>query len=886
MDKSMNTQEYIFHRGDKKLKKHNGNQLQKTAAILLSILLIAGMVADAVPLNVLAKEGTVLSENTEAPESSENRTGITGEKKETEPEREPGGGTVEEPEEKTDTVEDKETPDEETGNREKEETIPGGQDGESGQDPADRTGQRTMRMAAAGKRDVTFTIRIYGYHDAYPIPGDLSKAGVIWEKNTTNPVMGENLAVGKKEDGYTVWQYLFRELEEGTRYGVKVEGASGQIGEFGTTGTDFGKDLYAVNFYDGDELEKVLYCEGGRMVSAEAAGTLEKEGHIFAGWVTADGSGEAFDFSNTEITHVTDVYASWTADTPPDDNIASGEGWVLAANGKLTITSDAGMRNWYGKRNTYKEDVKNAEIQNVENIRSYLFDGCKNLVSVTMSDDVKSMEEGVFYQCTSLTGITIPDSVTSIADHAFESCTSLTDVTMQGKTPPMMMGSHIFDYCKFVKDKAQGIHVPENCAEVYQNAAGWSTYKENITDGTVSHTHNLTLTPAKDATCTVDGNKAYYTCEGCSDWFWDAEGTQVIADKSSVVIAATGSGDNDRPGSSTSDSSSSNSNRLESDGKAEDDNNDYNSGYTSANSGVSGGSGGVTGTSASAPAVVGSTGTGQIRVKQENEGNIRKEVDITGEDTLDVSITMSLSELADIVLTGTERQQAAGGTQVRIVLDVQDASGRVNAVDRALVEEALKSPMAKGYALGQYLDINLYKVVGDSHTAITETNGKIAVTINVPDILKNTDSTKTRIFAVLRVHNARTELLADLDTSDDTVTIATDRFSTYAIVYQDAAGQSGAKDNEPETEDRTPVELCATLSMIAGLTYLLLYFIDRRHGMTEEVKKEIISRLVAWAKQGGRLRRGLALAAIFMVLVYYHSIGKKTCVAWKEVYGE
>lgn len=74
--------------------------------------------------------------------------------------------------------------------------------------------------------------------------------------------------------------------------------------------------------------------------------------------------------------------------------------------------------------------------------------------------------------------------------------------------------------------------------------------------------------------------------------------------------------------------------------------------------------------------------------------------------------------------------------------------------------------------------------------------------------------------------------------------------------------------------------------MIAGFTYLLLYFTDRERGMTEERKKELVSCLVAWAKQGGRSRKYLALVAIFVLLVYYHSIGKKTCTEWKAIYGE
>lgn len=90
------------------------------------------------------------------------------------------------------------------------------------------------------------------------------------------------------------------------------------------------------------------------------------------------------------------------------------------------------------------------------------------------------------------------------------------------------------------------------------------------------------------------------------------------------------------------------------------------------------------------------------------------------------------------------------------------------------------------------------------------------------------------------------------------------------------------RDPEPKTADATPVELYATLAMISGLTYVILSFADRNGGMTEETKKELVSKLIRWAKRGKTLRRLLALSAIFVLLVYYHSIGKQGAVEWKE----
>ncbi len=54
------------------------------------------------------------------------------------------------------------------------------------------------------------------------------------------------------------------------------------------------------------------------------------------------------------------------------------------------------------------------------------------------------------------------------------------------------------------------------------------------------HTHTLEKVDAVAATCTTDGNKAYYKCDGCDKWFEDASGSVEITDKSSVIIKATG----------------------------------------------------------------------------------------------------------------------------------------------------------------------------------------------------------------------------------------------------------------------------------------------------------------------------------------------------------
>lgn len=168
-------------------------------------------------------------------------------------------------------------------------------------------------------------------------------------------------------------------------------------------------------------------------------------------------------------------------------------------------------------------------------------------------------------------------------------------------------------------------------------------------------------------------------------------------------------------------------------------------------------------------------------------GKVDKEVTTDGKTS--AQIATSEDNLKDILLEEAEKQQLANGTDIKIVLDVKDAGGSVSSGDKALVETEINGgSAAKGYTVGQYLDISLYKQIGENRTDITETKEQITITINVPESLRGTG----RTFAVIRVHNGETVTLNDLDDDPNTVTVATDRFSTYVLVYHDAGSDSGS----------------------------------------------------------------------------------------------
>ncbi len=95
---------------------------------------------------------------------------------------------------------------------------------------------------------------------------------------------------------------------------------------------------------------------------------------------------------------------------------------------------------------------------------------------------------------------------------------------------------------------------------------------------------------------------------------------------------------------------------------------------------------------------------------------------------------------------------------------------------------------------------------------------------------------------------------------------------------------SGSRPGEPKTGDASHLEVYASIAMIAGFVYLILYLMDGMKGMSEEEKNRRIASLLGWAKRGRArtLRRYIAITAVFFVLAYYHAFGKQAALGWQK----
>ena len=93
--------------------------------------------------------------------------------------------------------------------------------------------------------------------------------------------------------------------------------------------------------------------------------------------------------------------------------------------------------------------------------------------------------------------------------------------------------------CSLCHDKKdQAAHTPGAAAT--ETTPQKCTECDYIITPALGHTHHMTPVAANPATCTEDGNIAYYVCSGCSKWFEDATGNVEITDHNSVVLGHLG----------------------------------------------------------------------------------------------------------------------------------------------------------------------------------------------------------------------------------------------------------------------------------------------------------------------------------------------------------
>ena len=221
--------------------------------------------------------------------------------------------------------------------------------------------------------------------------------------------------------------------------------------------------------------------------------------------------------------------SSLTSITIPDSVTSIGNYAFAYCEGLTSITIPDSVTSIGAYAFSYCSSLTSITIpDSVTSIGNGAFDNCSSLTSITISDRVTSIKPYAFSYCSSLTSITIPNSVTSIENFAFSKCSSLTNITIPDSVTSI--GSSAFNGCSSLQT------ISLSCKS--------SLKKSDFGDQAdlVSYTsHTLKKTEAKDATCTEDGNKEYWTCEHCGKYFLSDDTnpeTAKAVEQSETVIPA------------------------------------------------------------------------------------------------------------------------------------------------------------------------------------------------------------------------------------------------------------------------------------------------------------------------------------------------------------
>ena len=91
-----------------------------------------------------------------------------------------------------------------------------------------------------------------------------------------------------------------------------------------------------------------------------------------------------------------------------------------------------------------------------------------------------------------------------------------------------------------------------------------------------------------------------------------------------------------------------------------------------------------------------------------------------------------------------------------------------------------------------YLDISLFKQIGsDTPQSISETDGAVTISLNVPSELINSDTKITRTYKIVRIHEGVATILdCKFDAATNKLSFETDAFSIYALVYTDTVKEA------------------------------------------------------------------------------------------------
>lgn len=430
----------------------------------------------------------------------------------------------------------------------------------------------------------------------------------------------------------------------------------------------------------------------------------------------------------------------------------------------------------------------------VKTIGDDAFRGCLNLSVATISDGLETIGERAFQSCASLKSISLPASIGEVGAGAFYQCQKLTSAAFASGDRQVKMGDNIFSGCWYLAS----VTLPQNIDRIgdgmfmnCQMLAGVEIPQgaESIGNGAFSSCSGFTTVIIPDSVSTI-GSAAFSACALKDIYFTGTEEQwnriSKIGDTLTVVSKVTihynykpptspdtdegngeNGGNNGENGENNGDNSNNNNGNNNDNGGSNNNNNNNNNNGNSNNNN----SGSNPGNSHGGD-MPGSGSGNSSEEDSPKDNNLAKNNSEEGSADVKEAVETWRPTTPDEI-----RRYAFVGTEaVRCTLSRENAY----TVD---VENAVQGPMCfRSFeaVLGDYRIGRTYDIYARSRTTYS-TDEAVRITIEIPSAIYQKD----RAYKMICVtKGGQPFLFEDLDSNPGTITIETDKFHAYALIYK------------------------------------------------------------------------------------------------------
>lgn len=172
------------------------------------------------------------------------------------------------------------------------------------------------------------------------------------------------------------------------------------------------------------------------------------------------------------------------------------DGWklndeIISTDLSYTFTLEDNTYIFYISATSYRLTISSNTLRivgSIEEIGSFAFYNCTNLLSVEIEGSVKSINNKAFMNCTSLINVTFCDDLESIGISAFENCTSISRIIIPNSVKEI--NANAFKDCKEIEYISLGTKLSNIPDSIYKNCNNIKTLVINSKDLT-THISNL-----------------------------------------------------------------------------------------------------------------------------------------------------------------------------------------------------------------------------------------------------------------------------------------------------------------------------------------------------------------------------------------------------------